>query len=226
MTTPSGSTVPRVIPVLLAAVITAAAAGCESAAASRSFSWQGGTPEKRIAEQAPPPPSAKTLFSMTRILVAQGKESEAYYVLGRLITEHPDFIPAYVEMGEWYIRHSRTDDAIAVLTTALESHPQDPVLLNNLGMCHVLRRDFAQALERFEQARLTSPTDARVGGNIAMCLGMLGRYDEAIDQYRSILPPADAYHNLGVLCMARNDSQSADHFFKLEMKLRGRTVYE
>ena len=42
-------------------------------------------------------------------------------------------------------------------------------------------------------------------GNVAMAVGMQGRYDEALTLYKQVLTPADAHYNLGVLCEARGD---------------------
>lgn len=198
------------------------AAGCQTDPKPKSFSWEGGQREERISETIPQPPTAKTLYAMVRILTAQGKDNEAQYVLGRLIGEHPEFLPAYVELGELYTRNGQIDAAIDVLALGIASHPDDAVLLNNLGMCYVLQRQYDVALARFREASRVAPQDLRVQGNIAMCLGMTGHYDEALERYCAMMPPDDAYDNLALLSTVRGDINDAERFRREAKKIRGR----
>ena len=44
---------------------------------------------------------------------------------------------------------------------------------------------------------------------MAVALGMMGRYQEALALYRHLISEADARHNLNVLSEARNDTERA-----------------
>jgi Flp pilus assembly protein TadD len=154
-------------------------------------------------------PNAKTLYSMSKIMVSRSKDGEAESILSKLIHEHPDFMPAYEDLAELYLRHDRMDSAIEVLKSGVKSAPHDAVLWNNLGMCRMLKKQYTEALACFTSAAAGEPRDARSRGNLAVALGMLGRYDESLAVYLQILSPAEAHHNLGVLCEARKDSARA-----------------
>ena len=69
--------------------------------------------------------------------------------------------------------------------------------------------DYKRALEFFTKAAAADPDNARYRANMAMSVGMLGRYDEALTLYMQILSPADAHFNLGVICEARDDLDRA-----------------
>ena len=56
--------------------------------------------------------------------------------------------------------------------------------------------------------------------NVAMALGMTGRYAEAIETYRPLLPEADVHFNLGVICEARKDTARAAKEFAQADQLR------
>ena len=156
------------------------------------------------------PATPKTLYAMTKILAAQGRDAEAEFVLNKILKQHPDFRPAYVALAESYMRRRQVDAAIDVLSAGLKIAPDDAVLLNDVGMCSIIKGDYARALEMFEQAAAAMPQDARYRGNMALVLGMMGRYDEALALYEQLLLPADAHHNLAVICEARKDQDRAD----------------
>lgn len=129
--------------------------GCEQPTQSRV---PDGSRFDKTQAQAPPlppkdlPPSAKTLYSMADILATQGKDKECEFVLRRCISQYAEFIPAYNGLAELQMRQGRVHEAIATLSQALESRPKDPVLLNNLGMCFLIRKEYAKALDHFTRA--------------------------------------------------------------------------
>ena len=165
--------------------------------------------EETWLEGADRAPTPKTLYAMARILIAKGREPEADYMLRKIIEEHPYFMPAYVELAEIHMRHRRVEPAVAVLNAGLVFSPRDPVLLNDIGMCWMVKGDYARALPMFKQAAAAMPANARYRGNMALALGMMGRYEESLALYEQLLSPADAHDNLAVICEARKDFKRA-----------------
>jgi len=145
------------------------------------------------------PPTARTLHSLARILAAQRRDQECAAVLGRIIHEYPEFLPAYADLAELEIRNDRISRAIQVLLSGLRKQPTDAVLLNNLGMCYFFQRDYSKALLMFTRAVASMPEDARYRANMAMVLGMMGRYEESLSLYRQVLPEEDARENLTIV---------------------------
>ena len=167
------------------------------------------------------PPSAKTLHSMARIFAAQGRDAEAEFVLKKVMNDYPGFMPAYVEMSEIHMRQRQVESAIHVLEAGLAVSPGDAVLLNDIGMCWVVKEDCERALQLFTKAAAADPDNARYRANMAMSVGMLGRYDEALTLYKQVLSPADAHYNLGVLCEARDDLTRAFEEYAKAKQLAG-----
>lgn len=168
------------------------------------------------AERAP---TVRTLHSMARVLAAQGRDGQCELVLRKLIDEHPDFMPAYVELAELYLRHDRGYDAVGVLREGARHGPDDPVVHNDLGLALLLGNDPRGALEHFDRAAELVPGDARSAANRAACLGLLGRYDEALEAYLEIVPAEDAHFNLGVLAESNGDSVRAAREFRIAQAL-------
>ena len=156
------------------------------------------------------PPTAETSFSLAKILVAQGRDRDAIYVLERVIRDHPTFVPAYNEIAGIYVRADRIDDATTVLTAGLKrAAANDPILLNNLGMCHLLKSEPSAALDAFNAAATRAPSNPVYRANRAAALTLLGRYTEAKSEYQSVVDGPTARRNMEALVNARGKSGTA-----------------
>ena len=144
---------------------------------------------------------------MADILANQGKDSDCEFVLKRLIQQYPQYLPAYNSLAELQMRQRRTNEAIETISTGLRINPQDPVLLNNLGMCWVVRRNYKKALEMFTEAAGIMPENIRYRANMAVALGLMGRYEESLSLFKQILPAEQANHNLRVIQKVREKTK-------------------
>ncbi|UCC97455.1 MAG: tetratricopeptide repeat protein [Phycisphaerales bacterium] len=184
--------------------------GCsESAAPVPTSEWAQGSSDLDFQAQADRPPTAKTLWAMADILATQGKDSECEYVLKRVIQSDPEFLLAYNSLAELQMRGGHTNAAIQTLQEALRICPDDPVLLNNLGMCRLVRRDYENALRVFNKAAAIAPENMKYRANMAVALGLMGREEEALALFRQVLPEDQTVHNLSVLREASKSEKLA-----------------
>lgn len=146
------------------------------------------------------PPTARTLYVMADILASQGRDRDAQYYLERVIREYPDFVAAYNSLAELQMRNRQFAAADKTLTAGLTASPDDPVLLNNLGMCRLIQKDYESALEYFIQAAGLAPERTRYRSNMATALVLLDRHEEALALYEQILPKEEALENIQLLC--------------------------
>src|SRR4030042_117819 len=117
--------------------------------------------EQEFQEQANRPPTSKTLFAMADILATQGKDAECEFVLKRIIQENPRYLPAYNSLAELQMRQGRINTAIETIHDAFRINSEDPLLLNNLGVCWIVRGDYEKALDMFTRATGTAPENTR-----------------------------------------------------------------
>ncbi|GAG30421.1 unnamed protein product, partial [marine sediment metagenome] len=103
----------------------------------------------------------------------------------------------------------RVNQAIETVYNGLRIRPKDPVLLNNLGMCWVVRRDYEKALEMFTTAAGIMPENARYRANMAVALALMDRYEESLSLFKQILPEHQASHNLCVIREVRKNAKLA-----------------
>ncbi|HEV8114255.1 MAG TPA: tetratricopeptide repeat protein [Planctomycetota bacterium] len=201
-------------------LILAALAGCatEASVSPSKPSAERGAVET-LDPAAPRAPNAQTLYSMSKVMASRGRDPEAETVLSKILAENPEFMPAYQDLAALYLRHDRVDSAVEVLKKGVQISTQDAVMWNNLGMCRMLQSRYDEALECFTTAAAGVPKDARARANMAVALGMLGRDEESLAIYLQLVSPAEAHHNLGVLCEARKDPEGARREFALAASL-------
>ena len=183
--------------------------GCsESTNSGTDTDWVMDKSELEFQTQGNNPPTVKTLSAMAEILATQGRDSECEYVLKRIIQDNPKYLPAYNNLAELQMRQGHTNAAIETLQHALRINSEDTVLLNNLGMCWVVRRDYEAALKMFTRAAGIMPENVKYRANMAVALGLMGRDEESLSLFKHILPEDQANHNLSVLREANRDAKS------------------
>lgn len=183
-----------------AAALAVGLAGCTS---TTTFEQNDPTDPSHYGENDDPlgnqAPTIRTLHSAARVCAARGQDSQAELAYAELIKRHPHYMPGYAELCELYLRNDMVETAEMVLIQGLEVAPDDAVLRNNLGMCHLFQREYEAALEQFTQSASIAPEDARNRANMAVSLAMLGRMDEAYANYQLIVPEKDARANMRLL---------------------------
>jgi len=190
----------RLLPVLTAVVL--AVSACTDL--TRPMPGSLTDSDLTFAAGADRPPTPKTLYAMARILGKQGKEAEHRLILTKIIREHPDFPPGYNDLAELYLRRRSVDDAIRILQTGLAANPDSCPLINNLGICLLLKKDYARALASFAAAAALMPQSERYRSNMAVALALMGRDDEASALFMQVTPAKDARHNMHLLRKIRS----------------------
>jgi len=186
-----------------------ALAGCGDYSAQKPFSSNDDN-DRIFAEGADRPPTVKTLYATSRLLASQGRDHESSLLLVQIIRQQRDFMPAYADLAELHLKHNQADQAVSVLGEGLKISPKNSLLLNNLGMCHLVSQNYRDAFEAFQKARQASPKEGRYVANMAVALSFEGQYDQALELYKQVVSPAEAHYNLAVLCEARQDYPRAD----------------
>jgi Flp pilus assembly protein TadD len=160
--------------------------------------------DEKFAEGAGRPATANTRYAYARILSARRQDAACDALLSRLIAEQPKFMPAYLLQAEVRMRMRHVDAAIATLRSALVVSPRDDIMMNNLGVCYLMKPDCPSALQCFASAATIQPSNARYRANMALALNLLGREDESASLYKMVVEQADVDNNLALLDSARD----------------------
>lgn len=109
--------------------------------------------------------------------------------------------------GTAHAKEGSYREAITYFERARALQPNHPSVLNNLALAYTMAGDAEQGETLLRQARNTGG-DVRVRQNLALVLGVQGKYDEATQIASHDLQPADAQANTALLRkMVRRDAR-------------------
>ena len=93
----------------------------------------------------------------------------------------------------------RHADAQRYYLTALKIMPDESSVLSNLGLSYALSKNLREAESTLRRAAAHPPVDPRVRQNLALVIGLQGRFAEAETIARADLPPDEAAANVAYL---------------------------
>ena len=135
-----------------------------------------------------------------RALAETGYYEQALDVLDRAHTpDQPDWhiLSAQGTVLDQMGRHA---EAQRHYLTALKIVPEEPTVLSNLGLSYALVEEPARRPHRtLRRAGARPPVDPRVRQNLALVVGLQGRFAEAETIARADLPPDQAAANVAYL---------------------------
>nr|WP_041756102.1 tetratricopeptide repeat protein [Bradyrhizobium sp. ORS 278] len=145
-------------------------------------------------------PGNKTvLAAYGRALADNGNFKLAFDVLSRAHSpDNPDWKLLSVQ-GTVLDQMARHEEARRYYESALKIVPGEPSVLSNLGLSYMLTRELPKAEETLRQAYGSQRADARVRQNLALVVGLQGRFAEAEQIARADLPPDEAAANVAYL---------------------------
>jgi Flp pilus assembly protein TadD len=134
-----------------------------------------------------------------RALADIGNHKQAMEVLNRAHTpDQPDWRILSVQ-GAVLDQMAQHDDARRYYAAALKIVPDEPSVLSNLGLSYALSKDLTQAETTLRRATAGGRVDPRVRQNLALVVGLQGRFPEAEEIARADLPAEEAAANVAYL---------------------------
>ena len=97
----------------------------------------------------------------------------------------------------------------ATTQRALKIVPDEPSVLSNLGLSYMLTRELPNAEQTLRRAYGNPRADARVRQNLALVVGLQGRFAEAETIAKGDLPAEEAAANVAYLREMLNRKDSA-----------------
>ncbi|MGZ2481633.1 Flp pilus assembly protein TadD [Rhizobium pisi] len=145
------------------------------------------------------PSDRNVLAAYGKAQAAAGQFQQALDTIGRAQTpDRPDWKLISAE-GAVLDQMGKASDARQRYRDALDIQPNEPSILSNLGMSYVLTGDLRTA-ETYLRSAASQPTaDSRVRQNLALVVGLQGRFPEAEQIARRELSPQQADANVAYL---------------------------
>jgi Flp pilus assembly protein TadD len=134
-----------------------------------------------------------------RALADAGQYQQALTALERAhTTDNPDWRILNVQ-GAVLDQMGRHGEAQRHYATALKIMPNEASVLSNLGLSYMLTKDLKNAEATLRRAAAQPNAGPRVRQNLALVVGLLGRFDEAEKIASADLPESEAAANVAYL---------------------------
>jgi Flp pilus assembly protein TadD len=145
------------------------------------------------------PQNKALLGAYGRALADAGNFKQAMDVLERAHSpDQPDWRILSVQ-GAVLDQMGRHEEARLYYQSALKIMPDEPSVLSNLGLSYALSKDLKQAEATLRKANERGNADKRVRQNLALVVGLQGRFPEAQTIASADLPPIEAAANVAYL---------------------------
>ncbi|MBI1622844.1 tetratricopeptide repeat protein [Aquamicrobium zhengzhouense] len=145
------------------------------------------------------PADRQVLAAYGKALAAAGELEPALDAVRRAQTpEYPDWKLMSAEAAI-LDQLGKSGDARRLYSRALELKPGEASILSNLGMSYVLEGDLKSAETHMRQAAQAPGADSRVRQNLALVVGLQGRFKEAEEIASRELAPQQAQANVAYL---------------------------
>ncbi|KAF0718787.1 Aste57867_1483 [Aphanomyces stellatus] len=141
--------------------------------------------------QAPTPDDLDAMRVDIAAANHRGDRLRALAKLRLMLVFVPDDPFLHNDLGAIYFQLGRMDDAARSFTRALEIYPYYVQALNNFASTWQVRGESIVALHFFRRAIAVDPTDSNLLYNVGNTLVLLGRADDAIDAYWTLLHMED-----------------------------------
>ena len=145
------------------------------------------------------PKDNDVLAAYGKALAATGNLLQALKVIDRAQRpDRPDWRLVSAK-GAILDQLNRHDEARQMYRKALDIAPNEPSILSNLGMSYLLGNDLAAAETYLRKASQQPGADSRIRQNLALVIGLQGRFDEAEQIAAAELPADEAQANIQYL---------------------------
>ena len=145
------------------------------------------------------PKNLDVLAAYGKALAEAGRYKEADEVLGRAHSpERPDW---RILSAQGAVADQIGDHALAqrYYDSALKIAPGEPTVLSNLGLSHALSKRLPEAEQALREAHAHPNADPRVRQNLALILGLQGKFQDAEAVLRRDLPAHEVAANLAAI---------------------------
>lgn len=145
------------------------------------------------------PNDIEVRIAYAKALAAAGQFEQALNIIDRAISvERPDWAALSVK-GAVLDQMGRNAEARQLYQQGLLYAPNEPALHANLGLSYAMTNDLVQAETHLGRAASLPGATGQVRQNLALVIGLQGRFDEARAIYASVLPEAEVEANMAYI---------------------------
>ncbi len=138
-------------------------------------------------------------IAYAKALAADGRFAQALNVINNSIRpENPDWNALSVK-GAILDQMGQNQQARAVYNQAIVLAPNEASPEANLGLSYAMTGDLQRAETHLRRALTKNGANNQIRQNLALVIGLQGRFDEARSIYQSVLPPDQVEENMAYI---------------------------
>ena len=141
-------------------------------------------------------------------LVASGENQPALQALQKAVSLNPKDPNLQSALGVIYDRLERADLAANAYEAALKLAPEDASILSNYGLSIAMTGDLKKAEDMLRRANQSPLAPPQARQNLALIVGLQGRFEESERLATRDLPPAVASENVAYLKAMLNGGEN------------------
>lgn len=153
-----------------------------------------------------------------------GRLAEAEKIYRHILTNDPENADANHLLGLLAMQVGKNDEAVTLITKALEKGANQAIFHNNLGVAYKELGKFDEAKACYQKAIQLNNNYAEAHNNLGVVLKNLGHIDDAINYYNHalVLFPnyVEALFNLGVAHQEKEKFSEAMTFYQKALKIK------
>ena len=172
----------------------------------RFYPWE--SPEKNGGK-----PSQQLMLAHGQFMEQQGQATEARESYEKVLRKDSHSIEAMVGLARLDSLAGRTEDAEKKLKEAERLAPKSPVVQAAYGQFYADRKDYPEALARFQQALRDAPENQSIRTQYAQTLARAGNFDQSLAQFTQAVGEPAAYYNLGLILHEQGRDEEAEEQF-------------
>ena len=161
-------------------------------------------------------------------LMALGKTVDAGRAFAEIMEKDATRWRTLNALAILFVTKNMTPEAMAYYTEALKYSPDNPAILNNVGLSQAADRNFARAIEALQQgSRLAKTPEQRkqIEMTLAMVYGVSGDLDTAKEVASKYIDGAALDNNLGLYAHLAKDDALAKTYLNMALS-QSPTFYE
>lgn len=170
-------------------------------------------PDATSLSQDPGPLQPGLYLAAARMLEQRGDLQGALVKYEQLLKVEPTNLAGMIGQARIFHRRDELDKAIEAYQRAMNTHGQDPVILNDLALCHARSGRKDDAITSLRAAVVSSPDSLLYRNNLAALLVETDREGEAVQVLEETHGPAIAHYNVGYLLFQRGLADKARMHF-------------
>jgi len=155
----------------------------------------------------------KSTFAVARLYEKQRSFDRATAAYLELAAQQPDNYKPLHRLGVISVKQGQLPEGISQLRAAVELAGDDVDVLTDLGYALFLNGEIEAAVESYQSALASKPTNQRTTVNLGLALAQMGRDDQALATLRSVSSSAEAYTSLAYVYSQKGDRQRAEDYF-------------